>query len=741
MAKMRMLLAYSAVISVLATPLLAQTETTEDAAPKADPITLDPIVLSAEEQIKQALGVSIITAEDLKKTPVVNDVAEIIRRMPGVNYTATSTNGRRGNQRQIDIRGMGSENTLILIDGKPVQSRYSVRLNRGGDRDTRGDSNWVPAEMVERIEVLRGPAAARYGSGAAGGVVNIITKRPETFTVETGLHYSSPDDSDEGDTKRANVMIAGPIGERLTFRLYGNYNKTDGDDTEVNAESADDDSNWAGMEGVVNKDVGALLSWDVAEGHELDFEMGFSRQGNIYAGDFLLDQQSRYPEDFEAIAALAGQETNRQYRRTYSVTHRGEYDFGESTSYLQYETTSNTRMVEGSTGSVEGLITADDISYGTIDLENVAAKTEWIVPLTLFGKAQKLTIGAEFRGEWMDDRYSTLIASSITTLDGSTNPLGIADDAADRPSKTNQQTYAIYLEDNIQWSDRLTITPTLRFDYNTNYGLNVSPGVNAFYKLNDEWEVKVGVARAFKTPGLFQLNPNYLYFTRGNGCPSGYNDGGGCYIMGNEDLDPETSINKEIGIAYTGFNGINASLTVFHNDYKDRIQADWNSYVGNFGNITSASSGTAHVFQWYNVPDAVVSGVEGSFSTPLGENFSFTTNGTYMIEAEDETNDTALSLIPEYTLNAMLEWYPDERSTVVLGVTHYGETEAATDDEIPRPSYSLWNLSLRYQATDILSVAAGVNNIFDKQLKRTNEGANTYNVSGRAFFVSLNSTF
>lgn len=58
--------------------------------------------------------------------------------------------------RQIDIRGMGPENTLILIDGKPASSRNSVRYGWRGERDTRGDTNWVPVEAVERIEVLRG---------------------------------------------------------------------------------------------------------------------------------------------------------------------------------------------------------------------------------------------------------------------------------------------------------------------------------------------------------------------------------------------------------------------------------------------------------------------------------------------------------------------------------------------------------------------------------------------------------
>ena len=47
--------------------------------------------------------------------------------MPGVNLTGNSTSGQRGNNRQIDIRGMGPENTLILIDGKPASSRNSVR--------------------------------------------------------------------------------------------------------------------------------------------------------------------------------------------------------------------------------------------------------------------------------------------------------------------------------------------------------------------------------------------------------------------------------------------------------------------------------------------------------------------------------------------------------------------------------------------------------------------------------------
>ncbi|WP_158700647.1 TonB-dependent receptor plug domain-containing protein, partial [Cronobacter malonaticus] len=107
----------------------------------------DTIVVTAAQQNLQAPGVSTITADEIRKNPPARDVSEIIRTMPGVNLTGNSTSGQRGNNRQIDIRGMGPENTLILIDGKPVSSRNSVRQGWRGERDSRGDTAWVPPEM------------------------------------------------------------------------------------------------------------------------------------------------------------------------------------------------------------------------------------------------------------------------------------------------------------------------------------------------------------------------------------------------------------------------------------------------------------------------------------------------------------------------------------------------------------------------------------------------------------------
>lgn len=114
-----------------ATAAAASTPATTDGAPASmDAKTEaagDTIVVTAAKQNLQAPGVSTITADEIRKRPPARDVSELIRTMPGVNLTGNSTSGQRGNNRQIDIRGMGPENTLILIDGLPVSSRNSVR--------------------------------------------------------------------------------------------------------------------------------------------------------------------------------------------------------------------------------------------------------------------------------------------------------------------------------------------------------------------------------------------------------------------------------------------------------------------------------------------------------------------------------------------------------------------------------------------------------------------------------------
>lgn len=695
---------------------------------------------TAEQMLKQAPGVSIITRRDIEKRPPINDLSDIIRRMPGVNLTGNSATGQRGNNRQIDIRGMGPENTLILIDGKPVSSRNSVRYGWRGERDTRGDTNWVPPEMVERIEVLRGPAAARYGSGAAGGVVNIITKRATQDWMGSITTFSStPTNNDEGATKRASFNLAGPLTENLSLRLYGSANKTEGDDIDINASALDEDATSApaGREGVRNRDVNAVLSWQATQQQLLDLEMGYSRQGNIYAGD---SQNNNGTALTEALAG-DGAETNRLYRQNFSLTHTGEWDNMDTRLTAQYERTRNTRLNEGTAGRYEGTIgggdpdSADDTS-NDLNSYRLSGEADYYTS-RLF--EQIITFGAEWNRDTLEDSGSIGQALADGEIVPGTPPVSGRDDT------TDAELTGVYVEDNIELRPGTIITPGLRFDHHSEAGNNWSPSLNASQELSEHITLKAGIARAFKAPNLYQTNADYLLTTRGNGCPAGID--GPCYLQGNEDLEAETSLNKEIGIEYRDNEWV-AGLTYFRNDYKDKI-------VSGLEPVAITNDGR-RVLQWRNAERAVVQGLEGSLQIPLTDNLLWINNITYMIESEDRETGDPLSIIPEFTLNSTLDWTISERLNTQLYWTAYGQQKAPThvntslderlgvSDNSVSP-YSIAGFNVGYTFNDHLRGSFGINNLFDKRLYREGNsrdaGAATYNEPGRAIYSSLTASF
>ncbi len=687
---------------------------------------------TAQEELKQQPGVSIITAKDIEKDPPVNDLSDIIRKMPGVNLTGNSASGSRGNNRQIDIRGMGPENTLILVDGVPVTSRNSVRYSWRGERDTRGDTNWVPPEMVERIEVLRGPAAARYGSGAAGGVINIITKRPTNDWHGTlSLYTNQPENDKEGATRRANFSLNGPLaGDALTMRLYGNINKTDADAYDINTQQ--NGSYAAGREGVRNKDINALLSWKMTPNQIVDFEYGYSRQGNIYAGDTQYSNGNVSPNGL--VEQLYGHETNRMYRQKYGATHNGIWDWGQSKVGFYYEKTNNTRMNEGSTGRVEGMI--NDTRYATSRLEDYRSVAEVNVPLFMLFD-QTMTLGAEWERQELND------PASMTATDASGVIIGaVSGDASARNTKNSANTSALYFEDNIEATASTNIIPGLRFDYHNQFGGNWSPSLNVSQGLGELFRVKAGIARAFKAPNLYQSSEGYLLSTRGNGCPNTIASGS-CYLLGNDDLDPEISINKEIGLEFT-WEGYDAGITWFRNDYKNKI-------VSGTDIIGYASNGN-NILRWENGGKAVVEGLEANLTVPLiRDTLSWRTNGTYMITSENKKTGNPLSIIPKYTVNTMLDWQVTDKLSANTTWTMYGrqkprqyaeirnETGAMSSKEVG--AYSIVGVGVNYQLTKNLRANTGISNLFDKQIYRENEGASTYNEPGRAYYAGVTMSF
>ncbi|MFT0531970.1 TonB-dependent siderophore receptor [Castellaniella hirudinis] len=719
---------------------------------------LERVVVNAEQELKQTPGASTITAADIQKSPPANNLDEIIRTMPGVNLTGNSSSGQRGNNRQIDIRGMGPENTLILIDGKPVSSRGAVRFGWRGERDTRGDTNWVPPEQVERIEVLRGPAAARYGNGAAGGVVNIITKPAgDKLSGSVSVYANAPQHGGDGATARSTFSLTGPLGDNLNFRLAGSAANFQGDDWDINqgyeshrgSHPSVKDTFPAGREGFKNRAISGALSWTPAAGHTLDFEASYGRDGNIYVGD------TQNTNTNANVQAQLGNETNRIYRQTYAITHKGDWNPDTHTlSYLQYEYTRNTRVLEGLAGGTEGIFAGND--FGDSKLRTLTAHTELNRRLDWGGIDQMGTFGLEWVRQDLNDQASDLAGRNPSNSKMPAVPF------AYQP-KAHANIYSVFAEDNLYIGDDWTVTPGLRFDYHSIQGSNWSPSLNLSYQVNAQWAIKAGIARAYKAPNLYQSNSGYALYSAGNGCwGNAAGSTTGCFLLGNSDLKAETSINKELGIEFFDPSGLGASLTYFHNDYRNKIEAGRTpvgDFVNSLGDVTN-------VFQWTNVPRAVVQGLEGNLTWPLAQDWLWSTNFTYMIESKNKDTGEHLSTIPKYTINSTLDWSVTPAWSLRAKATVYGEQEGPKYDYYGHPltgsatdtvpAYALFGLSSQYQVNKHLRVTAGVDNLLDKRIHRrgnaigvnlgaVNEiqgaGAYTYNQPGRTFYLEVNSTF
>jgi ferric enterobactin receptor len=703
---------------------------------------------TAEDALKQASGVSIISAEDIAKRPPANDLSEIIRTMPGVNLTGNSTSGQRGNNRQIDLRGMGPENTLILIDGMPASSRNAVRYGWRGERDSRGDSNWVAPELVESIEVIRGPAAARYGNGAAGGVVNIVTKKGDKETHgQVSLYSNAPEHSDEGATQRLNFSLSGPLSDDFSYRITGNSNETGSDGKYINAGKQVPGFASvlpAGREGVRNQDLSARLSWNVLTGHTLDFDVSYGRQGNIYTGD------TQNVGSNAVVEAKRGTETNILTKRAYALTHKGKFAFGNTMSYLQYGETENARIQEGLVGGTEGIFLSGAPPFFTSLLQDVTAHSEVNVPIR--GKwSQMLTAGVEWTGQKLQDPSSNSQANTFGNIAGVSN--------SGRSPDSSAKIASVFLEDNIELTANTVLTPGLRFDQHSQSGANWSPALNLTHLLGNKLTLKAGVASAYKAPNLFQSNPNYLLYSSGNGCQTVANGTTGCFLIGNENLKAETSINKELGIEYKD-EGFSAGVTWFQNDYRNKIQAGTSP-------IGISTTGNRSVYQWTNIDESLVQGLEGSLRVPLAKSLDWINNFTYMIETKNKSTGDYLSVIPVYTINSTMDWHVNSKLGMLFTATFYGEQKPMKYDykgalvtgtsANPVAPYAVFGVGSNYEITKKLKLGAGVSNLFDKrQFRQGNAvsvtstpvygttggaGAATYNESGRTLYVSLTSSF
>jgi outer membrane receptor for ferrienterochelin and colicin len=204
-------------------------------------------------------------------------------------------------------------------------------------------------------------------------------------------------------------------------------------------------------------------------------------------------------------------------------------------------------------------------------------------------------------------------------------------------------------------------------------------------------------------------------------------------MVGNPDLQPETSNSFEIGAAYTQ-DIWEAGLSYFYNDIKDKITSAREASL-------ILDDGTKYV-QQINVDRARTQGFEGNLKVQLHPDVTWSNSFTYLIESINLETGEPLAADPEYSIHTELAWRVRENFSVIGSMDFYGKQvdyvmDATSVTAQNVSAYNMVNASFKYDPSENFTLRAGVNNIFDEQP----EAESRYSENGRSYFVSLTSKF
>ena len=289
---------------------------------------------------------------------------------------------------------------------------------------------------------------------------------------------------------------------------------------------------------------------------------------------------------------------------------------------------------------------------------------------------------------------------------------------------------ALFTEDEWALTDNFIITGGLRFDKNEHYGNEIIPRLYGVYKLTSTLSLKGGISKGYKAPDLKQADPSIGEQSGGNGQS---------VDIGNYDLQPETSQNYEIGLAWNDPSGFNASLTAYHTDFKDKISK-----------VTICSSGSQsdglciyngkdwrNISEYVNISDAELQGIEGT----VGYTFDKvkTTLGYTYSESEQKSGTNIgkpLNNLPKHMASLGVDWMYTKNLSFWTKAKYKGET--IEDGTSQRPEYTLVDAGINYKISKDLSVYAGMYNLFDKEITTTDFGKN---LDGRRFNLGITASF
>lgn len=465
-----------------------------------------PLVITATKTEKALKDVpvrtEVVTAEALEKEHATNMV-DVLRYVPGL--LLQDIHGKTG--KEVWIQGLDSDRVLVLIDGERVSASTGSTI----------DLSQLSIANIQQVEIIKGASSALHGSSAMGGVINIITKEPES-----GFH-----------------------GKLLSSSgSYGNKNP-DGVDisrTHLRGELSYRGENWSLMGDIDDRNTDGFIIEE--NGFTLRGEEGYKRNGALSVG-YLPDDDSTYWFRY------------RRYREDLSlktrVPGRGYIDRQEIVDNERFSFSSDTHIND--THQLLFKIYQETFIDETVGSTGVDRYAEIGVQ------------GTEIQHNGYFSENTILTSGFVINKDTLEQLRGGLEEV---PGTVSRDAKEVYFQLDTWLGENWEILPGLRYEKDNVFGSHTAPKISALYSKehsDGSSRLRMSYGNGYRVPNLKE---RFYVFDHSH---LGY------MVLVNPDLEPESSNSIQLGYEFQHNNDWRSEINFFYNDIDDLIQTPLSHYT------------------------------------------------------------------------------------------------------------------------------------------------------------------
>jgi len=651
------------------------------------------VVTGNKQQLRYAPAIaSVITSEELEAIGATT-LSEALQLVPGINVMFRPQ-GDHYTVRGIHPNSNFNAEISILIDGIPMND-----FHLGSQR---GYMSLVPFQNIERIEVIRGPASALYGSNAIGGVVNIITKKPSSHSENMVSVRAGSFETIEG-----RALVTQSFDEFDTaFSIE--VRNTDGFDANIlhdgqtrfdqmfstNASNAPADADYD------YDDINALFEvssdkWRLKyRGHKHQVGMGAGFTGAL---------------DPEGKAHGYQNNISLQYENPYFSDH---WDVQGAVSYNEYDI--DTRNVHIYPDGAFGGLFPEGVHLNPGYQEN-----QWYADLSFRYsgfESHDVLIGTGLQHLEIDDLREMRNFSIDPTL-GVPVPLGADTNITDGEDLWSEEEtriqYFLYAQDEWQMSSDWLMTTGIRFDHYDDFGNVVMPKVALVWLTSQDLTTKFIASRGFRAPTLLELY--------GKNNPS---------TLGSTDLNAVEMESYEVGLDYIATSTLQMSGNIFFHELSETIEYV-DTDIGSFATNIEGLKGYGFEYQvrWQARNNVMIS---GQYSNQYNKSVA---------------DGSRIGFAPRHMIGLRADLEMNRSNYLNLNlITVFDRGRSATDTRNAVANYSIVDLTYRYNPQDKpWFMRFLIQNVFDDDANDPSDTGATikhdFPLAGRSCYATIGLNF